>query len=120
MPIKPLVRTNAKAKKAEPAAPKKTAAAPAAKAASKPSIDFPVEGELVLPGHYAVRVSAPEGSGPEISTDGKQWNACRPAVGYFWFDWWPSAKGRVTLQLRLKANGKWTKVAERGCSVVGN
>ena len=83
------------------------------------SIDFPREGDTVLPGHYAVRISAKSGSDVEISTGG-DWQACREAVGYFWFDWWPTKPGRTTLSLRTKmGKGKWKKVGDRTCTVIG-
>ena len=81
-------------------------------------IDFPKEGEEILAGHYAVRISAKTGLDVEIGAGGNEWWPCRESVGFFWFDWWPSKVGRTTLALRVKSGkGKWKKVSERTCKV---
>ena len=85
------------------------------------AIDFPQEGELVTPGHYAVRVSAKPGYDVEISTDGKEWFGTRPSVGFHWFDWMPSKTGRTVISVRIKSGkGRWKKVCERECVILGD
>jgi hypothetical protein len=116
MPIRSLFRS----KKIESVAKKgengkdRASAEPALEA----RIDFPKEGEKILSGHYAVRVSAKPGLDVEISTGGDVWWACRESVGFFWFDWWPTKAGRTTLSVRVKSGkGRWKKAADRACSV---
>ena len=58
----------------------------------KPIIDYPQEGEIVGP-FYALRVSAPEALVVHIAIDQGPWLECRPAVGYWWFDWAPEESG---------------------------
>lgn len=116
MAIKSLVRgkkTSVAERKPELSAARKQAE-PAADAV----VDFPKEGEEILTGHYAVRISATPGSDVEINTGGSDWWPCREAVGFFWFDWWPAKPGRTTLSVRAKAGkGRWRKAAERTCIV---
>jgi len=116
MPIKPLV----KSRRPLAAEKKPSSSALTPGGAVEVTVDFPHEGELVLPGHYAVRVSAQPGYDVEISTDGKEWSLTRPSVGFHWFDWWPSASGRTVLSARVKSGkGRWKKVSERECIVIG-
>lgn len=113
MPIKSVTR-------ARRASIDKKVAAPSSRAdAADALIDFPQEGELVLQGHYAVRISAEPGMDVEISSDEKEWSPTRPSVGFHWFDWTAVAPGRTVLSLRVKVGkGRWKKVSERECIVV--
>src|SRR5687768_9199734 len=106
-------------------AEKKNAAAVRTKKDVEPTrqavtIDFPQEGEKVMPGHYAVRLTA-DGPGPvEISVNDGAWSPCRSEVGHFWFDWWPSEPGRHKLTARVNGeNGRGQKSKTRTCTVVG-
>lgn len=95
----------AKAPKAVKAA--KAPKAPKAVKAAAPavSLDYPQAGEQVLLGHYAVRVAAKPDVAVEVAVDGGPWQACREAVGYYWFDWSPAAPGEHTLVARAKNGG---------------
>lgn len=81
------------------------------------SVDFPTEGELVFPGHYAVRVQALDAASVEIAVDGGGWNACREALGYHWFDWNPSEPGSHEIVARAQVGGRWKKSKARACIV---
>lgn len=84
------------------------------------SVDYPQEGEKIMPGHYAVRVSAVPGAQVEISVDGGPDQPCRPSVGYYWFDWSPTQPGRVTFSARYRiGKGRWKKSEPRSCTVIG-
>lgn len=112
MPIKSL-RSPASGRKPAPAVKKPQPAAEEA------TVDFPQEGELVLPGHYAVRISAQPGFDVEISSDGKEWHPTRFSVGFHWYDWNISRPGRAVLSLRVKSGkGRWKKIGERECVVI--
>lgn len=57
-------------------------------AAVRPAVEYPKRGEKVTSPDYTIRVFAPEPAGSVVlSIDGGPWIACRPSVGYWWFDW---------------------------------
>jgi hypothetical protein len=74
-------------------------------------VDFPVEGERILPGHYAIRINAPAEERVEVSIDGGDWQECRSAVGFHWYDWQPTKSGRHTVCARSMRPG--TRSAKR-------
>jgi len=117
-PLSPLDVLNVTGpKRAKTAAPAKTKAAAKPKAPSV-LLDYPQSGERVLPGHYAVRVAAKPEVSVEVSVDGGPWQACREAVGYYWFDWSPAAPGAHTLVARAKNGGpRFSKSEERAVVV---
>jgi hypothetical protein len=81
-------------------------------AAGALAIDYPSEGDRVIQGHYAVRISA--ASGPvDVSINGGEWQSCREANGYFWFDWWPETTGKQKITARQSK-----KTAARACTVI--
>lgn len=52
------------------------------------SVDFPRQNEVISSREYSLRMAAPEGvKSVEISLDQSEWKPCRPAVGYWWYDW---------------------------------
>jgi hypothetical protein len=83
------------------------------------SIDFPVDGEQIIPGHYAVRISAGPLSLVEINVGGKEWYPCRESLSYYWFDWNPVKPGRVKLTARYARGLEEGATSERTCTVVG-
>ena len=92
----------------------------AAKSALQVVIDYPEEQTVILPGHYAVRLSAPGAGQAQIRFDGGDWLDCRESLGHFWHDWTPLA-GRVRLEVRARAGkGRWSPVAEREVVVKPN
>lgn len=51
-------------------------------------VDYPREGENISSHHYTFRIGIPvEAERVEISINGSPWQPCRPAVGYWWYDW---------------------------------
>ena len=99
---------------------KKTMAAkkPVVKKAARKSapavlIDYPQPDEIVRPGHYSIRLSAPHGSSVQVRLDAGAWQDCRHAAGHYWHDWAPQA-GRVCVQARSRIGaGRWSASAER-------
>lgn len=82
-------------------------------------VDFPREGDSVPLGHYAIRVGAPADGTVEVTLDGKAWNVCRNAVGYYWYDWRPEKAGRAAIVARFKGPaGKGQRSLPRHCIVV--
>lgn len=108
----PAVKT---VKTVRPAAKK---AAASKKPALSVSIDYPAEGEIVRPGHYAVRLTAAGAAQAQLRVNGGEWTDCREAVGHYWLDWSP-ASGDARLEARARAGkGRWTSAPARACSVV--
>ena len=81
------------------------------------AVDFPAEGELVFPGHYAVRIHALDAAAVEVSVDGGPWSPCREALGYHWHDWNPSEPGSHEIVARVKIGGRWKRSKTRACIV---
>lgn len=99
-------------------------AAGGSRAAGSPvAIDYPAEGERVAAGHYAVRVGAPEGWEVQVTLDGRTWESCRSASGYYWFDWFPTEAGPRSLRARGRrvpgraSAGRWRLSEPRACIV---
>ena len=52
-------------------------------------IDYPQNNETVYCGHYCFRLGARKPcSAMQVSINGGEWQNCRQASGYWWFDWW--------------------------------
>lgn len=110
-PVEVLAVSGPKAKKAP-----RTAKPPKAPAVI---LDYPREGETVSPGAYAIRVAAACDHKVEVSIDGGPWAECRQSVGYFWYDWAPSAPGEHRIVARAKNGSPRFKTSpERLCVVV--
>lgn len=81
-------------------------------------IDYPQEGESILPGHYAVRVAADQNAQVEVSVNDTDWIACRTADGFYWFDWWPSQPGKNNIKARQRTpDGNWVVSKKRSCKL---
>jgi hypothetical protein len=76
---------------------RKTAAAPALVAVS-----YPHDKEVVDGPAYTFRIDAGAAGHVEISIDKKDWQACRQAEGYWWYDWAGYVPGRHQAAARLK------------------
>ena len=65
---------------------KKSPEAPPALKTAAPSlditIDYPKEEELIVSGHYAVRISAMPEAQVELSINDAEWAGCRTALGF--------------------------------------
>lgn len=82
-------------------------------------IDYPVEQEKIMPGHYAVRISAVNAERVEVSFNKGDWQVCRFADGYFWFDWWPAGSGKVVITARAQSGKSRSKKSEeRSCFII--
>ncbi|MBI3507576.1 MAG: Ig-like domain-containing protein [Proteobacteria bacterium] len=109
MPVKKTVR------KTRAETPKKASKGPARPSPVK--IDFPLEGETVRPGHYAIRVSAEASAKVDVSIDGTAWLPCRESVGYFWYDWQPESSGAHRIEARAKVGAVYRRSLVRVCTV---
>lgn len=67
------------------------------------SIDYPEESEIVDHPTYTYRIRAPKTADlVEIRLDQGQWQPCRRAVGYWWFDWSGYGPGRYQAEVRSR------------------
>lgn len=63
----------------------------------KPVIDYPLENETIDSRCYTIRVNAPEARLVRLAINQGEWLECRPAVGYWWFDWSNYAPGEYEI-----------------------
>jgi hypothetical protein len=63
------------------------------------SVDYPQEGELISARGYTFRIAG-QALNVEVAIDGDEWRPCRPAQGYWWFDWSGYASGRHQMLVR--------------------
>lgn len=67
------------------------------------TIDYPNADETIAASQYTIRVGVPEDAElVEVSIDGSPWQVCRPAVGYWWYDWSDYLTGRHQLMGRVR------------------
>jgi len=60
----------------------------AKRASTRLAVDFPKQNEIINSPQYTLRLCAPEGvKSVEVALDDGEWQPCRQAVGYWWFDW---------------------------------
>lgn len=89
-----------------PAKPARTAPRPSA-AKRYAVIDYPLAGEIVTSPHYAFRIGAGGADRVEVSIDGKEWQPCRPAAGYWWFDWSGYNAGPHQIRARIPSGKRF-------------
>ncbi|MDD5209131.1 MAG: hypothetical protein PHV36_07075 [Elusimicrobiales bacterium] len=50
-------------------------------------VNYPQQKECITGSEYAFRIEAGTAGRVEISIDNKEWQPCRRAGGYWWYDW---------------------------------
>ncbi len=82
-------------------------------------IDHPVENETIYGDNYVLRIGASFDGYVEVSFNDGEWQPCRFASGYWWYDWMYYKSGNVKIVARLVCNdGKILKVSDiRKCKV---
>lgn len=70
------------------------------------TVDFPREDEAIGSAAYAFRIEAADAERVDLSIDDGLWRPCRPAVGYWWFDWEGCPAGRHQAVARAVRNGE--------------
>lgn len=69
----------------------------------KPILDYPMQEEKISSRQYTLRVGAPsQAQAVEVSIDQGDWQSCRPASGYWWFDWSGYEGGEHEIIARLR------------------
>ncbi|MCL2389602.1 MAG: hypothetical protein FWC85_04395 [Elusimicrobia bacterium] len=82
-------------------------------------LDHPVHNETIFGNHYAIRIGASQDGFVEISFNKGEWQPCRYAAGYWWFDWEYFMPGNYTIAVRLVDQGGETisQSDHRPCTV---
>lgn len=108
MAKKPKIITKASPKAAKPEG-----------AAVEVSIDYPQQDEGIPSESYTFRIGSVRAEKVEVSIDRGPWLACRPAEGYWWYDWSNYAPGIHRLTARaLGAGGAAGMSAQRRFQVI--
>lgn len=81
------------------------------------AIDYPRDGERVIAGHYAIRLTIDDAQSAQIRINGGAWCDCRESVGHFWHDWAAQA-GEALIEVRTRrGKGRWSIGVGRSCAV---
>ncbi len=82
-------------------------------------VDYPVENETVYGDSYVLRIGASFDGYVEVSFNDSEWQPCRFASGYWWYDWTYFKPGDIKIVARLVGNdGKILKISDiRKCKV---
>lgn len=82
-------------------------------------VDHPCENEVISGNTYVIRIGASFDGYVEISFNDGEWQPCRFASGYWWFDWMYYKTGNCKISARLVANdGTIIKLSDiRKCKV---
>ena len=65
-------------------------------------IDYPKNNEVIThKHHYAIRIGTPNPGVVEVSIDNGEFQKCRFASGYWWYDWHNISEGEHILIARL-------------------
>lgn len=68
------------------------------------AVDHPRQNEVVSSAQYTVRVFAPSDvKKVGISIDQGPWKSCRPAVGFWWYDWSDYGNGEHEIVVSMAA-----------------
>ena len=83
-------------------------------------VDHPCEKEIISSSEYVIRVGASMDGYVEISFNDSEWQPCRFAAGYWWFDWKYYKPGNIKICARLVSNeGQIIKLSDlRKCKAV--
>lgn len=83
-------------------------------------VDHPCEKEIISSSEYVIRIGASMDGYVEISFNDSEWQPCRFAAGYWWFDWKYYQPGNIKISARLVSNdGQIIKLSDaRKCKVV--
>jgi len=77
-------------------------------------VDYPQNEETVYCGHYCFRLGSRKPcSAMQVSINGGEWQNCRYANGYWWFDWWNFNTGNFYLEAKAYVEGKEEKTDKR-------
>jgi len=74
------------------------------------TVDYPKERESVISPDYTFRIDAKGAGRVEISIDQNEWQPCRQAEGYWWYDWagYMSGKHQAVARIQPQSDGQKT------------
>jgi hypothetical protein len=76
-------------------------------------VDYPKENESIVGADYSFRVVAPEASvTADVCIDQGEWQKCRHAVGFWWFDWSRTDEGEHEVVARVRGSDGTVLVSE--------
>ncbi|MDR1123197.1 MAG: hypothetical protein LBL61_00995 [Elusimicrobiota bacterium] len=77
-------------------------------------IDYPAHNATVCCGQYSLRLGTPHAAQwVKISLNGGPWLECRPAVGYWWYDWRNAEAGSFTAEAVAFIEGEEVRSPKR-------
>ena len=82
-------------------------------AAAGITVDYPQERESVVSRDYTFRIEAKAASRVEISIDDNEWQPCRQADGYWWYDWSGYLPGKHHAVARIQPQNDGQKSTSR-------
>lgn len=70
-------------------------------------VDYPVENDIINGSAYVLRIGASHDFNAyvEVSFNNGEWNLCRFASGYWWYDWAYFKPGEFTVRARIVSAG---------------
>lgn len=77
------------------------------------TMDYPQERERVTSPDYTFRIEAKGASRVEISIDQNEWQPCRQAEGYWWYDWSGYMSGKHQAISRIQPQNDGQKATSR-------
>jgi hypothetical protein len=81
--------------------------------ASRLSVDYPFQNEMIVSDSYSLRVHAPGvAHGVDLSIDRGPWRPCRKALGYWWLDWYDYSDGEHEVVARARLPDGNVEVSE--------
>jgi len=79
-------------------------------------VDYPVENDVIKGNAYVLRIASSNDFNAyvEVSFNNGEWNLCRYASGYWWYDWAFFKPGQFTLRARIvsASDGKVIKMSD--------
>lgn len=75
----------------------------------RPSVEYPMQDEKIVSPAYTLRIGAPAGAeAVDVSIDQGEWRPCRPASGFWWYDWSGYEDGEHEAVARTRGHGgRW-------------
>ena len=72
------------------------------------AMDYPKEGEHITNLDYTFRITAKGAGQVEIAVDNNEWQHCRQADGFWWYDWagYTSGKHQAVARIKPENDGK--------------
>lgn len=83
--------------------------------AAEIAVDYPQERECITSPDYTFRIEAGTAGRVEISIDANEWQPCRKADGYWWYDWSGYMSGKHQAVARIQPQNDGQKSTSHTC-----